>query len=295
MKHYDRKNDPVLMKRHLYDRSGEYKAFKDIDKNVMKRVRDKIKILDFNRLGCYIDTLKYLTNPSIHTEFPTYDERIFFLIQSVDPDLFMYKEFVSAGVISKAKIENASDFEEKEFLSNIRRNQLNDYISKVRNKMGFFDYKLLSYETDLCRFLYKDKLNSSIKIDYIEKLFNKSNLINSFNNIDNDRLEKLNIISRQWYEKANNPKDYNTLAYNILTKSKALELDSYEEQLLLFIIVADPNLKLLDIYEEESKYNMIKKRSLVELGFYNKKLISLEKKYHERFYPEKKIKKFEKK
>ena len=40
---------------------------------------------------------------------------------------------------------------------------------------------------------------------------------------------------------------------------------------------------------------MIKKRSLVELGFYNKNLISLEKKYHERFYPDKKIKKFDKK
>ena len=46
---------------------------------------------------------------------------------------------------------------------------------------------------------------------------------------------------------------------------------------------------MLKIYEEESTMKKVEQRILEEFGFYNKTMIALEKKLHDRFYPDKQL------
>ena len=60
-------------------------------------------------------------------------------------------------------------------------------------------------------------------------------------------------------------------------------------QLIFLILASDPNLDALKIYEEESRMPNVEKRIKEEFGYYNPELLTLEKKFHKRFCPDKEL------
>lgn len=137
----------------FYQHENAYKSFLEtteeelamISKYVYK-IQEKTKINKISELERYQKTLEYLTNPSIRLDLETFDKRIAFLIMMVDPNLITYNEFLKINLISISEIENTKDEVKRNYLKEIRKQALIEYTNNVREKVGFFDIKLLKYE-----------------------------------------------------------------------------------------------------------------------------------------------------
>ena len=66
-----------------------------------------------SKLERYQKTLQYLTNPHIHLDLKTFDERAAYLIMSLDPNLVIFKEFLKLDLISIADISKVEDEDER--------------------------------------------------------------------------------------------------------------------------------------------------------------------------------------
>lgn len=212
----------------------------------------------------YQKTLDYLINN--HCQLITLDEKLFFLINIIDPNCHMYELYLSyPNELSNSSKENL-----------------------IREKMGFFSSYLLK-----CEFYYTvqfhNKLIINVNKDYFKKFIILLPLVKSFDNVTEQRLEHIENQAILYKEIPNINLNYQTCIYNILYQAQVLELNNIQEQLLFFIKVMDPELTLLKIYSEESNYKNIEKRSLEELGFFHKILIKDELLYYQKFCPNKKI------
>lgn len=289
------------LKNQFHSRSVSFQDFKNITNEDVARIRELInaklpkientKTYDRNQgLDNYINTLRYLTNPTISQELKTFDERILFLILSCDPDLNHYYRFLESDITPASYIEDEENEKKKQELRNKRKQEINSYSTEVRTRTGFYDSKLLRYESLLHRKLLKQVgFYSDIKLPSLKVLLSRSEGIENINGISAISLERLQSIKERWLKEAKDPSDLNSLAYNLLKSFKELHIYTVEEQVLTFILIADPELDLLRIFEEESNYKEMEKRAKQELGFYNKGLIKVEQLYHDKFEPDKKL------
>ncbi|MBQ6323711.1 MAG: hypothetical protein IJI22_02645 [Bacilli bacterium] len=278
-------------KKKLFAYSGQYNHFKNIDQ---EKIDETKKLLErkFEGAKCESDDVfSYLSNPRIYADIKTYDEKILFLILALDPELEIYDLYLNSEIVSNATIAKASD-EEKDKLIQKRKEQIHKFFSEAKNRFPFFDREILSYESDFAKILRKDKVFSGIKYDAISKIIERANQVDSFDSISEDDLEKLKTTSNVWLSCAEDLKDYNSLAYNLLKNPKHFKINTIPEQVLMFLLLADPELDMLRVYEEESQEDKIKERCLEEFGFYDFHLIQLEKKYHDKFLPDKKVSSF---
>ena len=55
------------------------------------------------------------------------------------------------------------------------------------------------------------------------------------------------------------------------------------------ILLTDSNLDMLRIHEEESMMNITKERIIEQFGYFNTELLVLERKFHNRFCPDKEL------
>ena len=87
------------------------------------------------------------------------------------------------------------------------------------------------------------------------------------------------------------PDKYKTKIATYITTNQMqlIGLNTFAEQLAFYILVVDPNLDMLRIYEEESMIPNVEERIIEEFGYYNAELIKIEKKFHQRFCPSKKL------
>ena len=77
--------------------------------------------------------------------------------------------------------------------------------------------------------------------------------------------------------------------YSITNQKQLLGLKTLAEQFAFFILITDRDLDMLRIYEEESMMPTVEERIIEEFGYYNKDLLTLEKLFHTRFCPDKKL------
>ena len=282
-----------------------FKNFKGMTQEDVDRIKAKVE--HFKKVLCtkafrrtsylsnaglddYTNTLRYLINPTIHSELKTFDERALFLILSVDPDLKTIKAFLESEIVPLIDIENAEDSFERAELSNLRREQINDFINKVRKAIGFYDANILKFENVLIQGLFKtEDFASGVKLPSISSIMDRAEKVQNLDVINNMNLLRLKKLVEKWNIEAKDPSDLNSLAYNLLNNYKSLRIFTVEEQVVLFMLVADPDLDLLKIFEEESKVDIIKERALDELGFYGEGFLRVEKLYHNKFLPTKQI------
>ncbi len=292
--------DVSMLQKQFYAKAVSFNYFKDVTKEDIERILTKVKIRQKratedksvflnNNLAFYVNTLKYLINPRIYFELKTIDERILFLILSTDPELKTYTSFLGSEIIPLEDIKTASE-EEAPNLTDQRNNAIYNFEKEVRTEIGFYDQQFIKYESILSKGLFKDKgLIEDVKIPSIRSITRKADQIENIEKLNQLSIARMNRIRDRWYTEAKNPSDFNSLAYNILNNSRELRLFTKEEQVLLFTLIADPELNLLRIFEEECTQERIIERALSEVGFYSQGMLRFEKLYHSKFEPEKQI------
>ena len=244
----------------------------------------------YDKLERYQSTLQYLTNPHIHLEYKTFDERLAYLIMMVDPNLVTFKEYLKLDLTSLDEISKIEDEKERIRQNLIREQTLIDYETKVRDQIGFFDLKLLKHEEAFFRRFYGEKeLITEIGTNNQDKFISKAKILPNLNSVSDERYEELVDVAQGWLSLVEEKHNSKVATYSVTKQSKLLGLNNLAEQLTLFILLVDSELDMLKIYEEESMMDNVEKRTIEQFGFFNKDLLTLEKKFHERFCPEKKL------
>lgn len=264
-------------------------------KNVYKSIEAMSDILvqksDRNsKLKLYQNTLQYLTAPLTYLNLKTFDERVAYLIMMTDPNLVTFKEFLKVDLISSTDIDKVEDEKERNVLNKTREQAISTYKSIVREKIGFFDVKLLKYEELFFkRFFNEKELVTEVGSNNQDSLMIKAKLLNNFNSISDDRYEELVSVAQTWLSLV--PERYNSkvASYSVMKQKKLLGLTNLTEQLALFVLLVDSNLDMLKIYEEECTLENIEGRIVNKFGYFNEELLVLERKFHDRFCPDKEL------
>lgn len=243
-----------------------------------------------SKLERYQKTLLYLTSPQIHLEYKSFDEKLAFLIMMVDPELVTYKEFLKINLMSTSELFKVEDRKERERLMDLRNQTVSGYESTVREKIGFYDPRLLKYEELFFKKFYNDKeLVTDVRMNNQDALMLRARFIKSFDSISDERYEELVELSQLLLSLV--PDKYNTslATYSVVDQKRLLGLKNSYEQLALFVLLVDSDLDILRIYEEESRMQNVEERIKEQFGYYNTVLLSLERKFHNRFCPDKKV------
>ncbi len=244
------------------------------------------KKTDINR---YMKVLEFLGSAGAHVRMPSFDEQVLFFILACDPDLVYLKTYLNMGIISVKEIE-AAPKSKKRKLEKARSEQLHNFTGSMREQMGFYDSKLLKYESVYFDEIVKyDGLVSNFKGDATTSLLRVSKLVRTFESVTDEEFERIKMISQEYQDSVEDPNSIHTLSYNILAKKRKVNLGSLKAKFVLLIHTIDPELKMLQIYEEESNVEEIERRVIEEFGYYDMELIRLERLYHLRFCPDKVI------
>ena len=287
----------------LYQRKNDSNKFLKLSEDQLARVAQLVykrqemlsettsyRLKQSCKLDRYYDTLRYLTGPNTHLVLPTYDEKIAFLIMSVDPYLVLYKEFLKLDLVSLNEIANIEDNNEKERLIRLRNKTISEFETRIREKLGFYDAKLLKYEEMFFKRFYGDKeLITEVGSNNQDYFINSAKTLRNFDSISDERYEELKQIAQSWLALAPNKFNSKVATYSVTNQRQLLGLNSLAEQATLFILLVDSDLDMLRIYEEESLVPNVKRRINEEFGYFNMDLLNLERKYHDRFCPNKKI------
>jgi len=266
-----------------------------LSKKVYKKQEKMINNLSqkserISKLERYQKTLQYLTNPNIHIDLTTFDERLAFLIMMNDPNLVTFKEFLKIDLISIEEIIKLEDEEERNHLKKIRNQSISVYESTVREKIGFYDPRLLRYEELFFKRFYNDKeLITDVRMNNQDSIILRAKFIKDFDKITDERYKELVELAQGLLSLV--PDKYNTslATYSVIDQKHLLGLNNSYEQLALFILLVDSELDMLRIYEEESRIPEVKRRITEQFGYFNMELLSLERKFHSRFCPDKKV------
>ena len=288
-------------KRMFYSRAVDFKNFTNITEEDKKRI---LELVELKRKGLknnysdqfglgsttYREGLVYVTSPGVFKLLKNFDEKMFFFINLVDPDLASYYTYVTTEILSKKDLKEITDEKDLEKAIELRRQQVAFLEDAIRGKIGFYDPELLKYE-DLYRkaFIRENYFLEDVKISQVPFLLSFMNQIHSFDRISAERYECLNEKVQMWLSLVSDSKDANSLAYNIIKQNHLLKLRNAEECLVFFIVAIDPELKALRIYEEESKREKMEERMIAELGFFDMNLVKAEIAYHKKFTPEMKV------
>lgn len=287
----------------FYQKEPQSKKFKDVTEGQLaelaKKAYKKLEIMledqtyhtqRMFKLERYQRTLLYLTNPNIHSDIKTYDERLAYLIMVADPNLVTYKEFLKINLQSIEEITKVESAKERNRLFDDRNKTLSSYEATVREQIGFFDAKLLKYEELFFKRFYNEKeLITEVGQNNEDRFILFSSLIQSFDSITDERYEELVNIAQTWLSQVDTKHKSKVATYSITNQKKLLGLNTLTEQFALFILLVDGNLDMLRIYEEESMMPNVEERIIEEFGYYNEELLRLERKFHDRFCPDKKL------
>lgn len=286
-------------RRKLYQREHLFNGFKDISEEryaELIAIRDRIKRACEERtenrssniqlattgLNQYLAFLQYVTNPQIHRDLPTFDERILLLILGSDPELHAFYKYLTAPVVEQITQKNGV----KEIHKYIDEDA---YSQEVRDEIGFYDPKLrLFEEAYFKKYVSKNQLVKESKRSKMNQLIDRANKVESFDKISDVRFEELSAMAEQYHIELGDV-DYKTISYHVGVQYDYFRLRTVTEQELMLILLVDPNMEMLKIYEEESQVNRLAKRCIEAFGFYSQSFINLEKKYKKRFYPDLKL------
>lgn len=282
----------------FFNRENSFNRFKSITKEDLDRIKKDVEkflsnISDSRKNASqelkgseiYVRALQYITAPTITNGMRSFDEKIIFIIYCIDPELLMYKIYLSTNLNKSSTAVSSVNTPSVEQSPNLK-----DYNEQISKLIGITDPYILKYEERFFNKFHKDEtLVKGVKNNRVKKLLAYAPIVTSLDKVSEERYKELVSLAHNW-EEQNNYDDYNTrlstIVYNILSQPKVLGLKTMVEQFILFILIIDPNLEMLRIYEEESMIPVIKKQIQERFGFFNQHLINIERQYHQRFCPE---------
>lgn len=238
-------------------------------------------------VSLYCDALFYLTSPSINFIYPTFDEKMAFLILVVDPECKIAKKYLQSTLLTpyEQKHLTATDEDKKQKHINERQRLFH----QVENEFGFTDPQFVNFERVFFnRFGLQKELLSNIQGNYINELLDKTALIKSYEKTTDEEYQEAIRIAENLIVTQPDIANPNTVAFNILKQGKLIGANNtFRQAFLIFILTVDPDLNMLKIYLDESMVPRMMDRANEELGFYHRDLIRLEQEYHKRFTPDK--------
>ena len=150
-------HDVSLLTKKIFDSAVQYNNFENID---FKRINPIIEnILKSRDLGIN-NTIEYTEKQNLRyhsvanyiftLEFFTYDEKMYILITTLDPNLVMLKKYLnsSRNMTSKTKLNEITDKGLKKKLEERNEEIYNKLSRDVKDKIGFFDLRFLRFEKD---------------------------------------------------------------------------------------------------------------------------------------------------
>ena len=103
-----------LYRKKIYSTEKTSRRFLDITEDQLEEIEKKVdkkrammdeditpyEMRKTDKLDRYQKILQYLTNPLIHLELGSFDERMGYLIMITDPELTMFKDFLKLNLIA---------------------------------------------------------------------------------------------------------------------------------------------------------------------------------------------------
>ncbi len=287
----------------FYQKEREFKKFDNVDIKTLLEIVNKVYrkqeiAPSFNphtqkhvlQSEVYQRTLEFLTSYNIHSIFRTWDERLAFLILATDPNLVSYREYLKTDIPSMSSIERIENEKERNQALQSRHKILIDMETRIREQIGFYDAKLVKFEEVFFKKFHADKeLITDVKQNNINHLLSYSKYLRNFNSITDERYQELVSIAQIWLSMIPEGQNSRTAAYSVLNQKDLIGLQTLAEQYALYILITDPDLDMLRIFEEESFMPKVQERIEEEFGYYNQTMLRLERQFHEQFCPEKKL------
>ena len=291
----------------LFQRDNSFENFSKIDEDTYVKVYEEAErfmgcLPELSKQNCcldgkmrdYVAILNYLIAPNVHFKSKSYDERILFLILTLDPDLSAYYTYIATPFPKKPTTlpfvkdtrtdkEKKADVEEYNDTVIIVKNAM---ISKIRDLIGTYDHRIIKYEEAYFNTFVKHlTLVSDSKLDYgsfLSFLFNK---VEDFSTITQERFREINEIAQD-YLSIDYDFDTSTTLFHILRQRDLLHLHNKSEQLLFFILVLDPSLSILKTYSEIGNFGKLFEFMDTEFGFVSHKAWATEEFYRRKFAPD---------
>lgn len=288
--------DVDLLKKRFYEREKQFNNFRDLTFLRREEIVNDVKLFK-NEMEKHATAkkqipllglvLQYLLSKRIHFTYPTFDERVYFLIKAIDPTFTIYEIYLSYNIPSLIDINSVDNDLKKIFLQDRRKFLTTKFISEVKEKMGFYDYHLLNYENILIKqeniLLHKMK---PVKKDYSTAFFNDFVSNCDFKAIPLDRINFIQLKALEWQKLLPDESFFATVIYYILYYANGIGLKTCSERYMFLIFLIDSNFNFLNIYYDECTWDKISERCLAEFGFFKRELIFLEKKLKDDLYPE---------
>lgn len=290
-----KKMNLAVMRKKFYQYINFFKKFDGITPEMIENIKQDAKDFKEKHLDEYLDkgdilsAYKKAMSILVNNHNLSFDEKVLYIIFIFDPNLITFKDFIASDIITKDEIKRETNELEKEAMILERESQTDTYAMNVRKQIGFFENYLLVVErTYFKKYLRNNELVENVGKDCSDTLFELAVLMNSFKNIDALEYQELKEKAEEYLRLFPTP-DFNTVIYHILNQNSILNLKSIKEQFIFLIMVMDPELKALEIYEEECIWSSIKDRCEEEINFYHKDVFKLEKLYAEAFDPDRKF------
>lgn len=275
----DEEQKYIAFQKRFYSCASEFAQFKDLNLSIKTKIKsylslyfpiDKFPLSSSKR---YNAILKFLINAKASKDFPTFDEKIIFLIEAIDPDLKIYFYFLTNG-FSLSNDEKTKD------------ERARDLISFIKKAIGAFDVQFLKYEElYFDKFLKNSSIISNVNRDYTTRFFASLKDIKGLETVNDFQFQFLLRKVDIFFANCNNPKNPNTVCYNLYNQNSILEIWAPIHRAIFFIQVIDPDLNILKIYNEECHISKVQERMLQEFGFYNEDIIKFEQAYQRKFFP----------
>ena len=120
-KEYDSKKFLELSEEQLSSLAKKvYKMQEKTEDNAMYKTERALRLERYQR------ALQYITNPYIHLELKTFDERVAYLIMMSDPNLVTFKESLKFDFISIADISKIEDEKKRNQLIALRNQSITE-------------------------------------------------------------------------------------------------------------------------------------------------------------------------
>lgn len=281
------------LQKRFYQTENSFNNFNGLsEENIqafMERYNHRSEVLE-NKDGLrrYLNCIRAFLDIQVRSRYKTFDERMLGLIMEVDPHFVTYRLFRNLVVSSKTKINQAQTEEERQELIDAREQELAEYRRQTREALGFYDGKMLKYES----ILYKKLLDVYEKVareNYLPSFLNKTRIVRSFSSISPEKYDEIAKKTAEWNAATEGIGNAKLATYALVEQNNLLQLSNLKEQVLFFIMAVDPTLRMLTIYEEESRIPEVKRRITEEFGFMSDDLLRIERLYHSTFCPDKKI------
>lgn len=276
-----------VVKNKFYQHEVSFNGFKGVDEDKLRSIDALIEeyrskyvknnssyISIFENTQEYARLLAYLTgNTSL-----SWDDKMLFLIRYYDPELKILDLYWQYNDISKDQIINEKNDYIREDLLEHKNSTTTDFELKCRSLFKIYDPGIIKYEKKLFRVLKINEFKFGIKRDYLKFFFESYAPPHINLSMSDSELSKIVEAAHEYKKKYGIP-TINDLAFQLTQQSKLIGIRNARNAVIFMIYILDEQFKAFHIYDEAGDWNMIRKMTFSELGFFNKSFTLSEVKF----------------